>query len=45
MEEEEWTQIIHNDCGLPVEFCVCPNTGVIYNSEDDTFTILDKESI
>jgi len=27
-EEEKWTQIIHNDCGLPIELCTCPDAPV-----------------
>jgi hypothetical protein len=25
MEDKPWRQLIHKPCGLPVEFCVCPN--------------------
>jgi len=28
MGEEEWTQIIHKECGLPVEFCECPDAPI-----------------
>lgn len=26
-EDLEWTQIIHNACGLPIELCQCPKGG------------------
>ena len=29
--------IIHNDCGLPVELCECPNASVVYDWELDKF--------
>lgn len=25
LDKEEWNQIIHNDCGLPIELCQCPD--------------------
>ncbi len=28
MEDEEWDQIIHNDCGLPIELCKCPDAPI-----------------
>lgn len=26
-EDREWDQIVHNACGLPIEFCECPDEG------------------
>ena len=46
MEEDDFTQIIHNDCGLPVEFCECPDAKVKYNWETGMFEsedFLDEE--
>jgi len=31
---DDWTQIIHNDCGLPIEFCGCPNAEIKLSDED-----------
>lgn len=24
-EDARWTQIVHNDCGMPIELCLCPD--------------------
>lgn len=29
-EDAEWTQIIHDRCGLPVEFCECLDAELRY---------------
>lgn len=29
--------IIHDQCGLPVEFCECMGAAVVYDSELDAF--------
>jgi len=31
----EWDQIIHNNCGLPIEFCVCLDATIKINKGDD----------
>lgn len=36
-------QIIHNDCGLPVELCECENANIVYDWERDIFIVKDKD--
>ena len=30
--ETDWTQIIHTECGLPVEFCICPTSTITHHT-------------
>ena len=38
-EISPWTQIIHNTCGLPIEFCQCEEKGIV--QVDDNLFLVD----
>ena len=44
-EEENDNLIIHNDCGLDIELCVCPDAPYYWDSEKDCIVERDKSQI
>ena len=38
---DEWTQIIHNKCGLPVELCECEDAEIVWNEDKKVFEVKD----
>jgi len=37
------TLIIHNKCGLPIEFCECPDATIKYDWDKGVFNVKEKE--